>query len=196
MLQNLSDSWKNNRGNLLLSLGAVTGVLMCVVWYYDLVPEVALAQRGLAAQSIRTSRTDQSVLVAIVQTPPLKQPPVATGENEALPPVRVIVEMLSPQGFLHATEATSFRRTIDLAPLGGKQAVILSDIPPGSYAVLAFIDLNDNGKLDFDAENINATEPYRLSKLPRKHTVPIDLEATAIEINAQQTALVEFNFAT
>ncbi|MEZ6080971.1 MAG: hypothetical protein R3C56_36465 [Pirellulaceae bacterium] len=70
MLKSILKSWKENRGNLLLALGSAAGLLMCLVWYFDLVPEVRLIARSPSTLvSASGPRSAPNSLVGIVRVP-------------------------------------------------------------------------------------------------------------------------------
>ena len=51
---------------------------------------------------------------------------------------------------------------VRLAPGRSSGEVVLRDLPPGRYALLAFVDVNGNGQLDRDADG-RPTEPFGVS---------------------------------
>ncbi len=198
MLQHFLKAWKNNRGNLLLGLGVVAGILMCLVWYFKLVPEVRFASRSVNGTLISSSqRLLPSPLVATLRI--TAQPP--SDEETPLVDLKAHVELYKPADSLLPEQAPLFSRFTTLRNDGVAQAVVFNDVQPGIYAVLAYLDLNDNQKFDIDAESHKALEPYRLSQAtaPTDQAAdykpkPFDLERAAIEVVLDQTTLVEFDF--
>ncbi|MFC3228131.1 DUF2141 domain-containing protein [Marinibaculum pumilum] len=51
---------------------------------------------------------------------------------------------------------------VRVEPDAGSGAVVLRDLPPGRYALMAFVDANGNGELDRDADG-NPLEPHGFS---------------------------------
>jgi hypothetical protein len=161
MLKSILKSWKENRGNLLLILGSVAGLVMSLVWYFELVPEITLVTRNMPGTLVSTGpRVASSSLVGIVRAPARQQLPesaptaVRQAVVEVYPPSHAPPENLSPL----------LLQTVELRDDGGPVAVVFNDLPPGKYAAVAYIDLNDNGR--FDIEELGVTnEPFCLGRL-------------------------------
>ncbi len=212
MLQNFLKAWQNNRGNLLLVLGAVAGIMMCLVWYFKLVPKVRFVSRNVSGAIISTSlRQTLCPLVATVRL--VAQPPAE--EETPVVDLKAMVELHIPNDILQPGQAPLFSRELTIRNDGVAKAVVFHDIQPGTYAVLVYLDLNDNQKFDFDVELLKPLEPYRLSRGPvrvdhpgdpadpadpaAKPVVdavpkPFDLVRAGIEVTTDQTTLVEFDF--
>ncbi len=197
MLQHFLKAWTNNRGNLLLILGTIAGILMCLVWYFQLVPEVRLITRNFNSSLIsRTQLADQSQLVVTLRIP--AQSPSA--EAQPALELQAIVELHLPTETLQPDQLPLLLRSVALRNDGKPQVVVFTDVQPRTYAVLAYIDLNQNEKFDFDDAG-KATEPYRLSRgtgeiIRETDRVPhpLDLEPAGVEAVSKQATLVEFDF--
>jgi hypothetical protein len=76
-------------------------------------------------------------------------------------------------------------------------AAILLIVPNDEYVVIAFIDENDNGQLDFDGEQ--ALESFRLPRAAKSGTESEDQPPTdggLITLQAQIPVLCTFDFVT
>ncbi|WAE54290.1 DUF2141 domain-containing protein [Stutzerimonas sp. R40042] len=71
----------------------------------------------------------------------------------------------------------------------GTVTVTFDDVPPGRYAVLAYHDENDNGRLDLRF-GMFPTEGYGLSNNP-KVMGPPSYEDSAFEVTAEDPAQIE-----
>ena len=164
MLKSILKSWKENRGNLLLALGSVAGLLMCIVWYFQLVPDVRLIARSLPDTFVSASgpRSAPNSLVGIVRTPP-RQRLIQTSSPEV---VHAVVEVYPPNDAIPEQLYTPLLvQTVTLPEAGGPVAVVFNDLPPGRYAAVAYIDLNDNGRFDIEESDLKG-EPFSLARLP------------------------------
>lgn len=182
MIRQILKAWHENRGNLLLLLGSLAGLLMCLIWYFQLVPEVSLMSRGIPGTLISTSpRPNATSLVALVRRPvhsstkPSSTTDVVTGE-----PLRAVVEVYSPHGTLSQQTTPLLVQAVTLRDDGVPVAVVFHDLRPGKYAAVAYIDVNGNGSFDTrEAESGNVTEPFCLARtLGRAHAARVENEAS------------------
>ncbi len=157
MLKHLCTSWKKSRGNLLIGLGSLAGLLMCCVWYFQLLPEVQFVPRNAGTPRAVAARSSPNYLVAIVRTPSLN---TKSNPNIVLP-LRCSVEILTSSEVLQQDYIPLLTQTTLIGANGGAKAMVFAGDFPRELTVLAYLDLNDNGKLDFDESN-RATEPHRL----------------------------------
>ncbi len=191
MLHHILKSWRANRGNLLAILGSLTGLLMCVVWYFQLLPDIQLLPQDFTgAQVNRTPRGDQNRLVLTVK------PPILVPRDESSPPIKLkaVAELYPPVGILESELAPQQTLTFELES-NRTVAVVFGDVRPGKFSALVFLDLNENGKLDFD-DSPFPSEPFRLSSDPTVPNKSLSLEAAAFEVAAGETQLIEFDFRT
>jgi hypothetical protein len=207
MLQNFAKAWRNNRGNWLLTSGTIAGILMCLVWYLDWVPDVRWATRNVSGTQVsKSQRSDQSPLVVTIRIP------LQASAVEEMPVVdlRFIVELHLANDTLQPEQIPLFSRSITLRNDGKPQAVVFGDVQPGLYAVLAYIDLNNNEKFDCD-EAMQPLEPFRLSRGDQpmdnsskdnlaKESISdappelFDLEQAGVEVVSGEVSLIEFDF--
>ncbi|MCA9181461.1 MAG: DUF2141 domain-containing protein [Planctomycetales bacterium] len=208
MLKSILKSWNENRGNLLLAFGSVAGLLMCLVWYFDLVPEVRLIARSPSTLvSANGPRSAPTSLVGIVRVPARERLP-QTSSSEL---TRAVVEIYPPQDTIpEKLFSPLLVQDVALPDAGGPMAVVFNDLPPGKYAGVAFIDLNSNGR--FDVEESGAqSEPFSLARLtgpPREPTAANkelsgaesstdeepELPAGIFELEAGRATLIVFDF--
>ncbi len=209
MLKSILKPWKENRGNLLLVLGSVTGLLMCLVWYFDLVPEVRLIARSQPSSPVSASgpHSAPNSLVGIVRLPARGRLPITSSPES----MRAVVEVYPPHDTIPEQLFTPLLvQKVALPEAGGPMAVVFNDLLPGKYTALAYIDLNDNGRFDFDEPSLNS-EPFRLARLlgpPRQPTTvneelssdagstdgAPELPAGIFELETGQATLIVFDF--
>lgn len=209
MLKSILKSWKENRGNLLLILGSVAGLMMCLVWYFQLVPEVHLMARSLPSTLVSASgpRAAPNSLVGIVRLPPRGQLPQTS--SPAL--MHAVVEVYPPHDTISEHLFSPLLvQAVTLPEAGGPVAVVFNDLPPGRYAAVAYIDLNDNGRFDIEEAGL-ISEPFSLARLfgsPRQPTAAnadlsqdegtpdqaAVLPAGIFELDTDQATMIVFDF--
>ncbi len=209
MLKSILKSWKENRGNLLLALGSVAGLMMCLVWYFQLVPEVRLMALSLPSTMVSSTgpRSAPNSLVGILRLPPRER----LAKSLTPESLRAVVEVYPPHDTI--TEhlfSPLLVQVVTLPEGGGPVAVVFNDLPPGRYAAVAYIDLDDNGRFDLDEAKLNS-EPFSLARLlgpPRQASAANDLlnetggaiaEAPELpvgifELETGRTTLIVFDF--
>lgn len=169
MIRQILKAWKENRGNLLVLLGSLTGLLMCLIWHFQLVPEVGLMSRGVPGTLISaTPRPNSSSLVAIVRrsarNPPTEGAGTSAGSGDA---PQAIVEVYSPYDPLPHQAAPLLIQAVPLRDDGVPVAVVFADLQPGKYAAVAYIDFNDSGMFDtYQSGAETIVEPFCLARLP------------------------------
>lgn len=208
MLKSILKSWKENRGNLLLALGSLAGLLMCLVWYFDLVPEVRLIARSPSTLvSASGPRSAPNSLVGIVRVPARERLPQASSPELT----RAVVEIYPPQDTIpEQLFSPLLVQAVTLPDAGGPMAVVFNDLPPGKYAGVAYIDLNNNGRFDIELPGAKS-EPFSLARLtgpPRQPTATnkelsgdesstgdeLELPAGIFELEAGRATLIVFDF--
>lgn len=141
----------------MIGLGSLAGLLMCCVWYFQLLPEVQFVPHNAGTPRSVSSRGSPNYLVAIVRIPtfnPKSNPSIVL-------PLRCAVEILISSEILQQDYIPLLTQTTLIGADGGTKAMVFTGDFPRELTVLAYLDLNDNGKLDFDESN-QATEPHRL----------------------------------
>jgi uncharacterized protein (DUF2141 family) len=189
MLQHFLKSWRANRGNLLAILGSLAALLMCVVWYFDLLPNIQLLPQDFSGVTTSRMPFRQTNPLVLTVKPPLVVPKADSEEQTKL---IAIAELYQPIGELEADLRSVQSQTFALEP-DRPVAVVFNDARPGKFSVVVFIDLNENGKLDFDDAGLPA-EPFRISDNPNLPPTSLDLESAPLEIVGGETKLIEFDF--
>ncbi len=165
---------------------------MCCVWYFKLLPEVRFIRRNSTPQSV-SAPTNPNYLVATIRIPVLK--PNSEGKGPAS--LRCTVEILAQEEVLQSNYATLLTRSTLIGADGAPQAIIFSEELPEDFWILTYLDLNGNGKLDFDEEE-RATEPFRQIQNPAPTNV-IEEQApseasTDLPLPVTNTQLIEIDF--
>lgn len=167
MIRQILKSWQENRGNLLVLLGSLAGIMMCLVWYFQLVPEVSLMSRGIPGTLISTAPPpNSSLLVALIRRPIQNSASANTTPGAIIgEPLRAIVEVYSPHDALSQQTTPLLIQSVALRDDGVPVAVVFHDLRPGKYAAVAYIDVNGNGSFDtHEDESGNITEPFCLAR--------------------------------
>lgn len=147
MLSNFKKTWNNNHGWQLSGASLIVGLVACLIWYMDWVPEVVFSSS--TAKPILVSQTLQpqsGIMVAHINGPANSQ-----GKSGRI--------LLYPQES-EKDEPPQFQEKFAFDERG--MAAILLIVPTAQYTVIAFIDDNDNGQLDFEGDQ--ALESFRLPR--------------------------------
>ena len=183
-MNSFQSAWNKNRGNLLLVIAALASVMVSCVWYFDLLP------------NIRFVSAEQPLSVAS----PVANPPsiiVVTLEPDKTPseePVSGYVRVHSPFGRLpESPSPIAFREftVIDQRIM----PVVFTELPAGQYALSAFLDLNENGLLDFDDKGI-PLEPVRMSNLKNPSSESLELEDAGLTLGVGQALNLKLSFGS
>ncbi|RMF44227.1 MAG: DUF2141 domain-containing protein [Planctomycetota bacterium] len=149
MINGIIAHWQENRGNWLLAMAVAVCVLASISFYLGWLPEIRLRP---PAETRRVVASRGAGVVAVTVITP--KPPPGTRP-------RIIVGLLEPYGRLAPATSFLFREELEL-PANGVLTAVFPSVPVGDYAAVAFVDRNQNGRLDFQ-ENGNPSEPFRLS---------------------------------
>lgn len=142
--------WRENNGGWLLVVGVVACVLLGTLWRWELIPDIAISSTPRKPLLSQTITRQNSILVAQVTAP--KE---AAGTNG-------LILLFRPEN--DAQQPPTFQQGFQLDESG--MTSVLMVLPPGSYNVVAFLDINNNGQLDFDGSK--PLEPMELpSSTPR-----------------------------
>lgn len=182
MLNQFLATWKTNQGNLLLAFAGLATAMVSAIWYFDLLPDITFVSSPTPRGVSRSVTRQPTLLVLTVLTP---KPP----EGES---ISVQFRVQAPVGSI-ADEADSLvTRQLNVGS-NGVDALVVSELPNGTYSAFAFLDLNSNGKLDVSVQGV-PTEPYRLSHLPSTATTSTGLEEAEFTLRAGQTTNLRFDF--
>lgn len=167
MIRQILNSWQENRGNLLVLLGSLAGLLMCLIWYFQLVPEVSLMARGIPGTLISTGpRPNSSSLVAILRSPVGQVSKInAATKTTSGDALQAIVEVYPPDDSFSQQVAPLITQSVKLRDDGVPVAVVFENLQPGRYSAVAYIDLNGSGSFDaYEAGTVGVTEPFCLAR--------------------------------
>ncbi len=196
MIRQILNSWRENRGNLLVLLGLLAGLLMCLIWYFQLVPDVALLNRRVPGTLVSTaSRPNSSSLVAIVRSPLRKTLHTRAGQASSWSEVpQAIVEVYAPHDPLPPQAAPLLIQSVSLRGDGVPVAVVFSDLQPGRYAAVAYIDVNDSGALDtYQADGETIAEPFCVARLlgPARDSAAEQVEPAPRQASKRSAAVAD-----
>jgi uncharacterized protein (DUF2141 family) len=96
------------------------------------------------------------------------------------------IELSDKDGFLN--DPNRFAAVALRANVAMRSAVVLTNLAPGSYAIILFHDENGNGKLDKNALGV-PTEPYGFSNNVQGFLGPPAYKEAVMEINADDKAV-------
>lgn len=142
------NSWHLNFGPQLLSIGTLVAGLMCVLWYFQLLPDFDAYNPD--SQISTDFRPTSAELVGRFELP-------KEGENSDAALGLLLIFAENSQIEFSSNPTFSFR--VDLADKDA--ATVIVRIPIGTYSAIACLDQNNNGLLDFDADG-NLAEPALL----------------------------------
>ena len=176
---NLVDIWCRNRGNLLLAIALGTVASAFLLWRFDLLPKIQLqppTQLGPGA----TRRPPQPARLVVT---------LVSASTLPASPLHGFVLIYGPPGFFEdgreAMRSVPF--TLDE---GGETSIFINDLPAGSYIPIAYLDINENGRLDTD-EGGGPLEPVRTPSSRRTSPEAVLLDGEELLLTgAAETNLV------
>lgn len=127
-------AWRENNGWWLVASAALVGCLLCILWFFQLLPDVWIASPRNQPILAQTIQSQNGIMVALVN---------ATDNARGK---RGFILLYRPEGFPNDLPAYQQGFLLDESGM----ATLLMVLPPGTYMTVAFLDLNDNGQLDFD----------------------------------------------
>lgn len=136
--------WRDNHGGWLLSVAALACISLGIVWRLDLVPEFEISRSPKRPLLSQTITSQNSILVAQINA------------SDKSADVRGMILLFPPDG--DPLQPPSFQQAFQLDASG--MTTVLMVLQPGTFKVIAFLDLNNNGQLDF--EESKPLEPMRL----------------------------------
>jgi hypothetical protein len=136
-------AWRENNGWWLLTSAALIGSLLCLLWFFQLLPEVWIASPNNQPILSQTIQSQNSILVAQVNA------------TENAMGKKGFIFLYRPEGF--PNDLPAYQQGFELDESG--MVTLLMVLPSGTYKTVAFLDLNDNGQLDFDGDQ--PLEPIR-----------------------------------
>ena len=127
---------------------------MCLLWYKQWLPEINIGRASAFARQA-DPRDAPTYFVARI----LGQPPDEDDDEQLAS--RGLLLLFAYQQAEPADQRTP-ARTIAFQLDREGNATVVEELPPGLYTAFAFLDLNENGKLDFDAQG-TPLEPFQTS---------------------------------
>lgn len=183
MLQNILKSWKRNHGNLLLTIGVVAALIMSLVWYFNILPDVEFVPDSTLSTQLPAGTNKTTPVFILVSGPvsPLGQQRRPSG----------IIQVHASDGNLDADTQPiqQWEFTLDHA---GFATIGLMPPRSGSLAIVVFLDRNENGVLDYNSSG-RPTEPLRITPDTTKPPVSLELDDAAIDLS--NTGPIHFRFA-
>lgn len=186
-------SWKNNHGIVLLATAIVAAVGMSAITYFKVIPKIELVDGEAFARQLVLSPTSPRMHVDVVIAGP-------TAKDEESP-IHGRILVYPAFGKLDSDKQPIISKRFDLSASG--IALQTCQLPRNaSYAIVVFIDENDNSNLDFSSDadegeshsNSHPVEPFRFSNRPGVPPTDLDLKKAAIAPNSQARRLLHFVF--
>lgn len=186
-------SWKNNHGLVLLATGLGAAVGMSAITYFNVIPKIELVDGEAFARQLAASPSSPRVHVDVIIAGPLSQ--------DADSPMHGRILVYPAFGKLESTKQPLISKRFDLSESG--IALQTCELPRNaSYAIVAFIDENDNSQLDFSAKpakdegnsSARPIEPFRFSNRPGIPPADLAFDKAAITPNGQSRTLLHFVF--
>lgn len=172
MIQSSSNTWKSNGGNVLLVTAGLATLLVCLVWYLNILPKIEfIAPRRPAPRRTIFQRPVTVLVVAVLV-------------SEKYPS---IVTIHRPFGEIEDTsDPVAFRQFP--AGLPGTQVAVFTELATGNYAVSAFLDINDNGIFDVDPP-----EPRQFFKPSNSKVIPKSWSEISLPLSPTQPVNVRID---
>lgn len=178
MLTSIFKAWNNNHGIQLLFIGTAVGLLMCLLWWKQWLPEIRFNQLSTVNRIQVPAAGTKGLFVARIQT--ARSTPADIGgllifnpfaENPSDIPAEIIPFQLDLEG----------------------TATIVVELEPNKYAAVAYLDENRNGRFDLD-ESGKALEPFCTSSLTAPRDDWRELKEAAFTVTTPTTTyrLMEF----
>lgn len=147
MLKHLLNIWRNNNGTLLFACGLGVVIVMSILWRLDMIPDIG-----------KTLRTSPMIIGSRVT--PLPNIVVVSITSDDLKNAEVVTQLFSntPSDTLAPLES---RTTV---MHDGLSEFLITGLARGTYAGIAFVDVNSNGQVDL-AEDGSAMEPFGMMKV-------------------------------
>jgi hypothetical protein len=172
MLQKIRAAWRRNHGTPLFAIACVAGLIMCVLWYKQWVPEVNFANPATFTRLADKGGAPSYFVARIIG-------PVPATEDTA---VKGVLSLFAYGGSDDVDERVpTVMHEFQFDPDGA--VTIVQELRPGQYSAFAFLDLNGNGRIDLDDAGI-PLEPFRTSAATLEPQDFKNLEPAAFEVAA------------
>jgi hypothetical protein len=151
-------AWRENDGWWLVLASVCVAAIFSMLWFFQWLPGEWITQPKNRPILSQTIQQQNSILVAQVNASP-----EAAGK-------RGLILLFLPE--TAPDQPPSYQQSFQLDESG--MVTLLMVFPPGAYTTVAFLDLNDNGQLDFQAGQ--PLEPMRFP-ISKSSSESNDLEA-------------------
>lgn len=153
MLKQLTDIWRNNHGSILFASGCVVAIVMSIAWRLDLIPDIrpTLRTSPTLMGGTRSKVVPNIVVVSVTSDEPLD------GE--------VTFQVFTPPDTPNEPLVPFTSRTHRMER--GVSEFVVTDLARGTYAAMAFIDINSNLQLDL-ADDGAPAEPFAFAKVSHR----------------------------
>lgn len=177
LAKNLYNAWVSNHGWLLSGAGLIVTTVACTVWYLDWVPQLIMSAPAKQAVVSQAIQSQNGILVAQI---------LASAEQKG---AKGRIQVYVPSEDQNAPPAYQERFVLDERGM----ASLLLVVPAREYSMIAFIDANDNGLIDF--EDNRATEDFRMPKSVTVDGAVANPTGGLINLPPQIPCLCLFDFA-
>jgi hypothetical protein len=164
-----------------LGASLVSGALASLFWFMDWIPEFQILSVSSKPVVSEIIQPQNGILVAQVSAP------------ESMSGKSGLILLFAPNSDL--AQPPTYQQKFQLDKRGS--ATLLLVVGSGTYATLAFLDLNDNGQLDY--RELQPLEPIRFPKFkasePRTDLAEEESSPTTIvELRPRDASFCEFDF--
>lgn len=154
MFKQIVINWKNNFGPQLTFIGVTAALVMSFLWYQDLLPRIRFS-RPIPLPRRLYGETTTSHFVAKIDC-------IGTETNAGDNPTTGSL-VVFPHDEFRTGELRSPILTKQFYLDTNNSALVVVALPPGSYTAYAYLDLNENERLDLDGETGQPLEPVKIS---------------------------------
>lgn len=179
MLTSIFKAWKNNHGIQLFFIGIVVGLLMCLLWWKQWLPEIRFNDMTTSNGIQIAANGVDGIFVARIEG--------SIAQKSAIGGLLIFNPFAENPADI-PNEVTPFQLDLD-----GNATVVL-ELQPGKYAAVAYLDENRNGRLDID-EKGQAVERFCTSSTTHPWHDWRELEDAAFTVSTAEPAfrLMKFN---
>ncbi len=172
MLKQLLQVWRNNHGPILFVSGFLVAICMSVLWRFNLIPDIGPALRASPTLLGSRSKSLHNIVVVTVTSDD------STSEE-------VTLQFFSPSEIASETLTPVDTRTERLE--GGTAEFLISDLPRGTFAAIAYMDANENMQLDV-SEDGTPTEPFAFATTKQANDISVRAKGV-FEVGMEPTFL-------
>ena len=175
MLKQLIQVWRNNHGPILFVSGFLVAICMSVLWRFNLIPDIGPALRASPTLMGTRAKTVPNIVVVSITL-------------DDSPDAEVTLQVFSPPDVASETLTPLETRTVQLDE--GVAEFVMTALPQGTFAAIAYFDVNENMQLDISDEG-TPTEPYAFAS--SKQSNDASTRAKGVFEVGTEPAFVKFN---